>query len=307
MKAALVAGVALAACGKGGGAAGGGASGGGDDINMLPADSDIVIGMNFAQITKSPLWGSMVQPLIMKGDNAKKMQEFKDKCGFDPMTSLTSVVAGFKISADGKANGIVVLHGLDKTKSLACLDKQKAEIEKDGSKYTKNGDIVSVVDSRGDGAYLTWVNDSTTVMAMGDAPTEAALKTATAGKSGLSTSAKFTEIYSKLNKSDSIWGLANGSAPFMDKMGAMGVKPKAVYGSLNVTDGLTVDMRMKLDSADQASSMAGMIKGQADMAKQFVDKLDVSNDKDELKINVAMSAAKIEALKGQMGGMFGGM
>jgi len=92
-------------------------------------------------------------------------------------------------------------------------------------------------------------------------------------------------------------------------MGAMGVKPKALFGSVNVTDGLTLDMRMRLSTPEEATQLVSMLKGQINnpQVKQMFDKLDVATDGVDAKFGVAMSQAKLQALIGMVGGMMGGM
>jgi hypothetical protein len=87
------------------------------------------------------------------------------------------------------------------------------------------------------------------------------------------------------------------------------VKPKAVFGSVNVTDGLTVDMRIRLGSPDEATQLVTMAKGQTSnpQVKQMFDKLDVTSDGSDAKIAVAMSNQKLQQLMGLVGGMMGGL
>jgi len=82
-----------------------------------------------------------------------------------------------------------------------------------------------------------------------------------------------------------------------------------VFGSINVTDGLTVDMRIRLGSGDEATQLVTMMKGQTSspQVKQMFDKLDVTADGSDAKIAVAMSNAKLQQLIGMVGGMMGGL
>ena len=116
-------------------------------------------------------------------------------------------------------------------------------------------------------------------------------------------------MYSKINTKESMWLLINGNAPFMAKAAQAGVKPKAVFGSVNVTDGLTVDMRIRLGSPDEATQLVNMAKGQTNnpQVKAMFDKLDVTADGADAKIAIAMSNAKLQQLIGMVGGMMGGM
>ena len=278
----------------------------GDDMSLLPVDSEAVIGINFAQLSKSPLWQQFVAPKL---GNQAGIEKFKTLCGFDPMESLKSIAIGMKGLGGGEPSGVIVVHGYDKTKAMACFDKDGVtEAEKDGSKVTIDGDVVLVTDKSGKQVGFTFVNDSTAIAVLGpDAASKDGIKKVAGGGSALKTSQTFIEMYQKINSNDSMWMVLNGNSPAFSKAAAMGVKMKALFGSLNVTDGLTLNFRMRLGTPDEATNMVAMAKGQLGQLKQFVDKVDVTSDGADVKIDVAMSKDKLMSLVGMMAGMMGGM
>jgi hypothetical protein len=277
-----------------------------DDLSLLPVDSEAVMGINFSQLQQSALWKKFVEPQMMKGEFPSKLAKFKDNCGFDPMTSIKSIAMGMKGLGGDKPDGVIVVHGAGKKQSLDCFDKMKAEMEKDGDKVTRDGDVVLMNSKKGETVALTFVNDDTAVMVMGPNATKDGVLKAAKGGSALKTSPAFVEMYSKINTQASLWMLVNGTSKVFDKAAQMGMKPKAVFGSLNVTDGLAVDVRMRLESADQATQTANTFRGQLQAFQQMVDKLEVTNDNADVKVVVAMSQQKLEALVKNLAGMFGG-
>ena len=294
------------ACKKDGGGVLGGSSASSDDLSLLPKDSDIVLGVDVAQLQKSLLWKKFVEPQMAKSDFQQNLTEFKTRCGFDPSTSVTSVTLGLKVGANNEPDGVIVVHGFDKTKSAACFDKWKPDMEKEGVTASVDNGVYLIKSKNEKTVAVTFVNDTTMVMVTGANATTAGAKAAATGTSALKSSPTFTELYSKVNAKDSVWGVANGNAPFFGQMGAMtGSKPKAVFGSVNVTDGLAIDLRMRLESPDQAKTLADMGKAQAGQVAAMVDKFDVTNDGPDVKINVALSNAKLESLVQQYGGMLG--
>jgi hypothetical protein len=279
-----------------------------DDLSLLPVDSEVVMGLNFAQLQQSALWKQFVEPQMMKGDTQQKMAEFKAKCGFDPMAAVQSLSIGLKnVGGVGTPDGVIVVHGTDKTKVMDCLDKMKDEAQKDGSTITKDGDVVNIKGKNGDNMAFTYVSNDTLVATMGASGNTAGVKAAAAGTSALKTSATFVEMYGKINKGDSLWMLMNGNSKAFDKAAALGFKPKAVFGSVNVTDGLTLDLRVRLDTPDQAVQIANMAKGQTQQFVKMVDKLDIAAEQTDVKINIALSNQKLQALIAQFAGMMGGM
>jgi hypothetical protein len=293
---------------KPGATAGGGIAGAvGDDLSLLPVDSEAVVGINFAQLSQSGLWKQFVAPKL---STAPGVDKFKALCGFDPMQSLTSIAFGFKnIGGSGTPTGVVVVHGYDKSKAMTCFDKDGiSEVEKDGSKVTIDGDVVMIADKKGTQLGFTFVNDSTALAVIGpDAASKDGIKKVAAGGGALKTSPTFVEMFQKINTQDSVWMVLNGNSPAFAKASAMGIKMKALFGSLNVTDGLSLNFRLRLGSADEASNMVAMAKGQLAQAKQFFDKVDITNEGADVKFDVSMSKDKLMSLVGMMAGMMGGM
>lgn len=281
----------------------------GDDLSLLPLDSELVVGINFAQVQQSGLWKQFVEPKILSSsDMTKKMSEFKAKCGFDPMTALRSMSIGLKNVGGDKPDGVVVVHGIDKAKMWACLDTMKDDIKKDGTEFTKDGDVALFKNANVSQAYaVTFVNDSTMIAVIGEQATADGVKAVASGKSTLKSSPPFLDMYSKVNTGDSLWGLMNGNAKALEKANALGVKPKAMFGSLNVTDGLAVDFRMRLDTPDAATQFATMMKGQLQPAAKMFDKSEVSSDGSDVHFVIALSSAKLQQMIQQFGPLLGGL
>lgn len=282
----------------------------GDDLSLIPVDSEMVIGLNFAQLQQSALW-KQYSPKIME-QMSGKLAEFKTACGFDPMAAFKSMTIGMKNLSDkggGKPDGVIVIHGPEKAKVMSCMEKYKGEAAKAGTDVTVDGDVILVKDKDGEQSALTFVNDTTLVGAIGAAGTKDGVKAVAKGGSALKTSPTFVDMYSKINTHDSLWLLINGNSGLLDKAAAAGVKPKAAFGSLNITDGLALDVRVRLSSNDEAASLATMAKGQTDnpQVKAMFDKLEVSNDGTDVHVTVSLSSQKLQTLIGMVGGMLGGL
>jgi hypothetical protein len=282
-----------------------GPSGAVDHLTLLPLDSEIVLGINFAQVTQSSLWKQFIEPRMMTGELQTQMATFKTKCDLDPMASFKTVSVGLKVVND-RPDGVIVLHGMDKAKSLACVDKMKDEAAKEGTEMTRDGDVVLMKNKSGEPAAVMFINDNTAVVALGEKANVAGVKQVAQGGSTLKSSPPFLDMYSKVKTTDSLWLLVNGNAKFFEKMAAIGAKPKAVFGSINVTDGLSVDMRLRMDTPDAAAQFANMMKAQVQQAAKMVDQVDVTSDGADAKITVVLSNQKLQALTQQFGGMFGG-
>jgi hypothetical protein len=282
-------------------AQGGGATG--DDLSYLPVDSELVLGMNVSQLQQSSLWKQFVEPKLMAGEAQQKLSELKAKCGgYDMMNAVRSASLGLKNVTNNQPTGVIVVHGLDKTKTLDCIEKNKDEIVKEGGEVNRDGDVLLIKDKRGQTSAMSFLNDSTMLIGLGDNGNAAGMKTIAAGSSTLKSSPKFLEMYKKVNTGDSLWLLVNGR--LLDKA-PMGMKARAVFGSLNVTSGLGLDLRIQFESPDQATQAANLLNGQAKQAQAYVDKAEFTTDAAELHASVTMSQAKLQALISQLGGLLG--
>jgi len=289
-----------AAGGKAGEAAGPTASG--DDLSLLPADSELVVGINVKQMQGSSLWKSFIEPKVMNAEAQSKVATFKAKCGFDPMSAIGSVAVGLKGLTNNQPDGVAVIHGLDKAKTLDCVDKAKDEFAKNGAEVTREGDIVLIKDKSGQPGAFSFISDSTAIAVFGSNGNAAGIKAVASGGSGLKGSASFLEMYKKVKTGDSLWMMASGKV--MDKVPG---SPTAAYGSLNMTDGLALDVRVRFPTPDAATQAVTMVNAQAKQATKYVDKADFTAEGNELHGSVALSSQKLAELAPMLGMFMGGM
>lgn len=277
-----------------------------DDLALLPADAEVVFGINVAQLQQSALWKEYGPKLKEKMTGG--LAEVKAACGFDPLDAIKSVSIAMKGMEGGKPDGVVVVRGPSKSKVMGCTGKLKEEAAKNGSEVTVDGDLIVVKDKTGTSTAMTFVDDTTMIGAIGTQATKEGLMAVAKGGSTLKSSSTFMEMYGKIKPSQSLWLLINGNAPALSKAGNMGVKPKAVFGSINVTDGLALDMRVRLATPEEANQLVTMAKGQTGnpQVKAMFDTLDVAADASDAKISVVMSHQKLQGLIGMVGGMLGG-
>jgi hypothetical protein len=275
-----------------------------DDLSLLPVDSELVLGLDFQQLQSSSLWKQFVEPQLAKGDMKKQLDDFKSKCGVDAMKVVTKIAMGIKGIGGDKPDGVIVAHGVPKAKLVACYDKLSKDKKADQD-ITRDGDVLIVKQKGGQAAAFTFIDDSTALMVIGTQATSAGIKGIAKGTSALKTSAAFVEFYKKTNTNDTMWGIMNGNSKAFDQFAAMGIKPKAVYGSLNVTKDVNLDIRMRLGSADEAKNLATMFNGQLKAVASMFDKIEVKADGSDMKVAIMLTETKLKALAKQMGGMMG--
>ena len=278
------------------------ATGDKDDLSLIPVDAEAVIGVNWVQLQQSPLWKQFVEPEMMKdADFQAFVKDFKDRCGFDPMTSVKKMTVGLKKLGDDTPEGVMVMHGPDKAKTLACLenDKWRAEAAKEKVTIKREGEIVTLVGEDNASAGITFIGDNRVLVVVGTGVTPDAVTAAAKASSTLSTSPSFVDMHGKIAKhadKQSLWFLMNGNSKIFEEASALGLRPKAVFGSLSVTDGMSADVRARLDSPDQATQTVSAMKGQLASMSSMFDKLELTSDGADVKLEAAASKDKLQNL-----------
>ncbi len=276
----------------------------GDDLSLLPVDSEIVGGLDFAQLQQSMLWKQYVEPLLASNDVQKQMAEFKTTCGVDPMKVVTRISFGLKGIQSPAPDGVIVAHGVPKAKLVACFAKM-AKNKKLGEDITVEGDVLLSKSKDGRPVAFAFINDTTALVVVGTNATKDGIKATAKGGSALKTSGAFVELYKKTKISDTLWVLMNGNSKAFDSLAQMGIKPKAVFGSINVTRDLTLDFRMRLATADEATKLSSTMQSTVTGAASMFDKLAVTSDGSDLRVTLALSDAKLKALISQFAPMLG--
>ncbi len=274
-----------------------------DDLGKLPIDSDMVLGVNVAAVQASPLWKDFIAPRVMSGDVVAKLDEFKQKCGIDPLAVIKSASIGLKDTPSGK-EGAIVVHGPDKAKLAACAETMKAD--KDAKvEITQDGDATILKPKTGGVTVaFQFISDTDAVVAIGSKANAAGLKSIIGG-TGLAASNTFVEMYNRLDTEKSVWMLMNGKNPMFKPLAMAGIKPSHVYGVVDASDGINLELRMRLASQDQATQSAAMVKSQlapaAGMLK--IDKLDATADGQDLKLLMIVSKANLGPMLSAMQGL----
>lgn len=294
---------------KGGGTGGvSGGGGGNSDLKLLPKDADIVVGMNLASALQSKLFNEMVLPQMEKqGDFKKLTEDFKAKCNLDWKQTASSMTVGVKVTGNEAAVTMVV-NGLDKTKIMACADQMKGEMAKEGTEYTKDGEVGLLKGKKPEeSAAFTFVDSDTMVLVGGPGASKEAVLAAVEGKSSLKDSSQFVGIFGKVKSSHTMWFVVNGSIPQLAaKLKDMNLEAQAISGSLNVTDKLDVDVRILATSEDAAKKMEELAQGVSKTAEAFAGKPTIERDKNEVRGTISITQDKLKMLGSMVPGM-GGM
>lgn len=271
-----------------------------DPLGFLPVDSEVVMALDANRLRATPLYQRLAPDMLSRIGGA--LDELNQMCGFDMLGSIRGISVGLSQVGSDNPTGVAVVSGLPRDKSMACIDTAN---QKKPGQFTRDGDVVFQQASSGKVAFM-FVDASTAVTYMGPDVSKQRLMTVLAGGAPLRKSPAFMEMFGLVKADDPIWFFVNGNAKFMQEMAAMGVRPKAMFGSLAVDSGLAATMRVRLDSNQSAQSLAQMAQSQTQMASGFFEKLEFTADGNDTVLSASMTQAQLDNLLAMVGSMLGG-
>jgi hypothetical protein len=269
------------------------------DLAMLPVDSELVVGFNVAKLKLSPLWSGLASMFAAK---LSAIPDLYMLCGFDPTASLMTVTMGMK-GLQGTPEATVVVHGISTAKLTACAPALKKVLAKSGKTLAADQDTFKVTSKDGTTATFGAIDGSTLLVLLGPNASKPSWDATKKGTSVLTSSTAFMEMLRTISPSDAIVGLVNGSV--LTKAASMGVKMKALFGSADLSEVLTLDFRMRLQTADEALQLTQMAQGQINspQVKQMFQRLDITAAGADVKVGITMDATNLKMIVGMIGGM----
>jgi hypothetical protein len=255
-----------------------------DLLAFLPKDSEVVIGLDARQLLGSPLWQHF-EPRVLRAIG-QDMEQFRKACGYDPVAALRGVTIGMKTGEPEEA--VFVVRGLPRDQTMACLGRVLAR----QGQVTVQGKIVLLPGEPA--AALTFVDATTLVLATSRDELEEAL----AAGAPLRTSRAFAELWGQIDPKHAAWMIANGAARAFSSMASMGVRPRAMLGSIALGDGVTLFGRLRLPTADEATQLAAVGQAQLGAVQSMVSKIELGAEGPDVTLRVEMTDAQVQALAG---------
>lgn len=267
-----------------------------DVLGFLPANSDVVVGIDGVALRSSALW-KQFEPQI-EGAFGAKLPAMREKCGFDPLTSIERVTLGGTISQDNdQLDGVIVVRGVSGQQTLDCI---AAATEGEGSVKMEAGKLV--LDKGGnDKMVATIVGASTLVLHMGTSASAASLDAVLNGGAPLRTSPAFMALFERREANASVWGMINGSSKLLAEAAQAGAKPKSIDGTLVLSDRFVGAIRVAFDSDGDASKVQGNLSQFLPIARGYFEKLDLRADGSVLRGDVIATDAQMMKVIEQVG------
>jgi hypothetical protein len=270
-----------------------------DPLGYLPIDAELVMSLDANQLRASGLW-KLLEPLVLAkaGDAIGKMHTL---CGVDPLRSVRQITLGLKDLGDPIGpSGVFVVRGLDGGALTACMERLVGT----APRVTIANGVVAVAAGPGEHpAAFTFAGPSTLVAVLGPTASPEALAAVIRRGAPLRGSPAFSELIGQIQTQRTAWFALNGSSQAFDKLSALGFRPTAVTGSVDLTNGFTGAVRMRLDSEDRARNLVGMAQTQLGPVKAMVDEIELTSESADVLLRVAMSQGQVEAIAGIFGGL----
>jgi RNA polymerase sigma factor (sigma-70 family) len=274
-----------------------------DDLGLLPADAQFVVGVDLARLKHSPAWQLLIAPAIAAAPGPRR---FAAECGFDPLTSLTSVTVGVKSVEHESESGSIVIHGLPKAETMACVAKVSA---KDDTLVRMDGDVLLTVHHGDPVSALTFLDDSTALLVFGADATKDGITRIASGRGG-SGAAGYSDLIREINTDDPIWLAAGDDSTMLAQLNRelaefTSIRLHGVYGSIDVTDGLVLNAGARTGSPEMVAKLVSQIQHRLDplvasgeVGKQF-EQLDINADGSDVIVSIAMTTSQLLARAGK--------
>ncbi|MBA3397580.1 MAG: hypothetical protein H0T89_33460 [Deltaproteobacteria bacterium] len=271
-----------------------------DPLGFLPIDAEVVAHLDAQQLRRSDVW-QRFEPMIL-AKVGPSLAQFHALCGFDPLIAVRRVSIGLK-DVGGKPNAVIVVRGIERGALMGCIDRALTK-QPDAARVDRG--IVTIPGATGQPpTVLGFADASTLVLMTGLGASVEALRAAFGAGAPLRSSPAFTELHATLETRRPIWFVINGSSKLLDQAAGFGLKPRAVFGSVELSTGLLVDVRMRLETVDQAQQVAAMAQGQLGAVQGFVSKLEVTAADADVVLALGMSPEQVETLTSLLAGSLG--
>ncbi len=267
-----------------------------DPLVFLPADSQVVIGVDFKQLTASAIWKEY-ETRIKAAIESASTAATDEKC-YRRFLATERMTLSLQSMDKAKLSAVFVLHVPEAPALLECFagDKTaKTTISHDGEfvLVRKEGDDKIV----GVGA----IGADTVLIQLGTHVDAASLRAVIASGAPLRAVPGFMSQFTSVDPGATSWIVAGDGSEMLAAMAASGIHPHGAYARLSITDQLAMVIHLALGSDDEAATMAQALDAQAAGVRAFVGKIDIKSQGKLLVIDAAMTAEHLRQIVAMLG------
>jgi hypothetical protein len=231
-------------------------------LNYLPADSQVIFGMNVQKFVSSPIFLKFQQ---QHGQEiGSDLQEFISKTGVDPTRDISYILAAGRSVQGQKGSGVVIALGRFNTDAITSFIKTKAvPIELDYA-----GVHVMMI-PEGDGSKLekgvAFLKSSE--IALGDLDSLKAVIDVVSGKvKGVASNPVLAPLLSLMNPNEMFWFAGDAAsvlskAPTNTPFGGSVSAIQNIVGTLNLDEAIVGRITATAKDPDSAKKLADVVNG----------------------------------------------
>jgi len=280
-------------------------------LSMMPANTEIVMALDFAKLRSSAVFKKF-EPKLMERIGSK-LGEFKTLCGWDPMTKATGILVGGRGKEMTEMTAFV--RGFDKASVTDCINKavEKSKAEGKTRTVTFDGDLVELNEDGNNAVRFMFLDDQTILVKRvgGDDLASKDVYLATAASKatdGLMGSQTFSSLIDATDTAATLWFVMNGNSSFIPPNIPM--KFTAIFGSVNAADGADGVLKLRMADDDTAKGLVTMGKMQMDQMKdspfaEYIKAVKLEAKGKDVHVNFKLTGKQLEtaaAMAGSMGG-----
>lgn len=278
-----------------------------DVLEWIHRDSELVLGVNVAQLRGTALWRDQLEPWLT-GLLPATLPALRQRCGLDLLGSLQTVTVGLRNFLT-TIEGSVVVRGPDPTPLWSCLQREREALRQDGLDPAWSGEVLSLHTALGNGLTLVGEDAETARGTFGAESSSEDVKPSARKPPVLRFSPGFRELYERLDGGASGWFLipaANFLLPAVDE----GVTLQAVFGTVTLTAGSTggeeleIDARLRTSTAERATRYAATAAARiGPQARAAFTRLAITAERDDVHLTAGLTAAQLAALLARPGAL----
>lgn len=240
-----------------------------EGLDAIPAAVKVVVGLNVPRLAKSELLRRKVLELLTRNPDAQAMLEgLLTRCAIDPARDLTNVLIGLGDRPDGeRRDSMLVAKGnFDEAKLVACVTA--SVVEKGGSLTTRveNGMTIHAVKGAPGERNLafTFGAPDTVIVAQRE---EMLLAARDPAVPKIKSDAAMMALIGGADTRAAIWGAGQMTASVGERLtkvtsGAVKAPAEAIFGHVDLEGGVTIELNMQMQSADDARELAKFVARQ---------------------------------------------
>ncbi len=269
----------------------------------FPADAEFLVGVSLASVRDSELWEAHRSEVLHGAGLGSSLAAVTDACGFDPLSEVDDVVIGGNSEPGGEF--VFVVQGITREQVKACVDGA-AQVQGDGYSVEDEGDLARYV-LGGTELWAGWLGETTVALAPQETSSKQNVERRVEGQGGLGdTGGLAALIDQRIDRDKGLWlGLIPSDTSEIGRglAGAADSTPRSIYGTVDASGVLDVDMGIEFATAGEAEElregveqMLQIFKLQGGDLATLLGGLELSTENEHLAAQVSLTADEVDTL-----------